>query len=257
MLIKELVKLIEDHYPKYLAYEWDNPGLILGDMEREVKRVLLSLDVTENIIDEAISKGADCIISHHPCVFSGVKKITTEDYVGRLLLKAAENKIALFSAHTNMDTAEFGINEKLKEMFELKNAEIIEINPDNPTAGLGRIGDIEPVTLGEFSEKVKKVLKTPVLRYSGDESQIIKRVAIGSGSCAELIGPAKAKGADTIITGDLKYHICLEHTNNGFSIIDAGHFATEIIVREMFSDILKDTGLEIIKGTQQDIFKFI
>lgn len=257
MQLKEIIKIIESHYPRHLAYDWDNPGLLLGDEQRNIERVLVALDITESVLDEAIKKGADCIISHHPCIFSGVKKITTEDFIGRILLKAAENKIALYSAHTNMDTAECGINEKLKEMFGLENSEVIEANESDPSAGLGRIGDIKPITLKEFLVKVKSVLRTPNLRYSGDEDQIIKRVAIGSGSCSELISEAKRKGADTIITGDLKYHICLEHTSNEFCIIDAGHFATEIIVTDMFSDILKDIGIEVIKADQEDIFKFI
>ena len=156
-----------------------------------------------------------------------------------------------------MDTAPNGINKKLSDMFSLNDSEIIEKNENTLGAGLGRIGNINEVTLETFLNRVKQILNIPSLRYCGSKNQIIKRVAIGSGSCSELIEKSIEMGADTIITGDLKYHTCLDFTSSSFSIIDAGHFPTEQIVKDMFYDLLKDTGIEIIKSSQQDIFDII
>lgn len=254
MILKELINIIEKNYPLNLAYSWDNPGLILGDSKREIKKAFISLDVTSEVIEEAIKTNSDCIISHHPFIFSGLKQINSSSLQGSLILKCAENKIALYSAHTNMDTAPEGINKKLSDMFSLKNSEIIEKNDEIENAGLGRIGNINEISLNLFLDKVKSTLKTPFVRYSGNKNQIIKRVAIGSGSCSELIPKAISMGADTIITGDLKYHTCLDYAGDHFSIIDAGHFPTEQIIKDMFYEILKNTDVELIKSNQQDIF---
>lgn len=257
MKLQNIMNIIEENYPLALAYEWDNPGLILGRKEQNVKKCVVTLDVTEEILNQAIKENADLIISHHPIIFSGIKKINSDDKIGEILLKAAENKIALYAAHTNMDTAQNGINTKLAEMFSLKDAEIIEPNSDFQGCGLGIAGKIFPISLAEFLIFVKKILNAEFIRYSGLESQIISSVAIGSGSCSELIPHAIKMGMDTIITGDLKYHTALDYSNKHFSVIDAGHFLTEQIVRDMFIDILKGTDIEIIKSTQKDIFKII
>ncbi len=255
MKLYEITKKIETRFPKELAYEWDNPGLILGDESREINKILLTLDITESVLKEAKENNADLIISHHPLIFSGIKNITSGSRLGKMLLFAAENKISLYCAHTNMDTAEFGINTKLAEMLGFKNAEFIEKNSSFKNAGLGKIGDIEETTLKEFAENVKKTLNTPFVRISGNKNQIIKRAAVGSGSCSELIPQAINMGADVIVTADLKYHTCLDFESDSFSIIDAGHFPTENIVKEMFSEILK--GENLIFSHQEDIFKVI
>ncbi len=255
MILKDLIEIIERSYPKNLACEWDNPGLILGDFEREVKKVLLSVDVTEDILLQAIKKDVDLIISHHPFVFSGLKQINSQSVQGKILLRAAENKIALYAAHTNMDAAPDGINKTLSDMFFLKNSTVIEPKQENKNAGLGRIGYIEKTTLELFLEQVKKILDIPFVRYSGNDLQIIEKVAIGSGSSSDLIQKSIELGADTIITGDLKYHTCIDYASDNFSIIDAGHFATEKIVLDMFFDVLKNSNVEIIKAKQEDIFK--
>lgn len=257
MLLKNLINIIEDKYPLSLAYEWDNPGLILGDYNQEIKKVMTTLDVTEKVLDDALEKGCDCIISHHPLIFSNVKQINTDTRIGRIILKAAKKNVALYAAHTNMDTAHDGINKKLSDLIGIKEGEIIEKNLKISGTGLGYIGNVDEISLKDFAVYIKKVLKSQYIRFSGNPEQLIKRVAIGSGSCAELIPKAIEMGADTIITGDLKYHTCLDFTENNFSIIDAGHFYTEYIAGEMFCEILKNSGVETVISSQQDIFKII
>lgn len=253
MKLEKIIEKIDACYPPNLAYDWDNPGLILGDKSREINKIMLTLDVTEQVLNEAIEKGANLIISHHPLIFSGVKSITADSHIGKILLCAAENKIALFAAHTNMDTAADGINTRLAAVLGIENTSIIEQSGEN--SGLGKIGDIEPQTLESFCSLVKARLATPFVRYSGNKNQLIKRVAVGSGSCSELIPKAIKMGADTIVTADLKYHTCLDYASDSFSIIDAGHFPTEQMAREMFAEILK--GEDICISSQTDIFNMM
>lgn len=255
MKLFEIIEKINSHYPPCLAYDWDNPGLIFGRKEQTVNKILVSLDITEEVIKEAAQKSANLVISHHPLIFSGIKSVNEDTRVGKILLFAAEHNISLFCTHTNMDTAENGINTYLAKLLNMENTEFIEKNPDFENAGLGKIGTVTPTTLASLAKKVKTVLNTPFVRICGNEEQPIQKIAVASGSCSELIPTAVSLGADVIITGDLKYHTCLDYTSETFSVIDAGHFPTENIVKNMFAEILG--GENIVFSSQKDIFKII
>lgn len=257
MILKDVINIIEEKYPLSLAYEWDNPGLILGDYNQKAEKVMTTVDITEEVLKEAAEKKCDCIISHHPIIFSGIKQINSNTRIGRMILYAAQNNIALYAAHTNMDTASDGINKKLSELIGIKKIEIMEKNKEDEKTGLGCIGNIEKVSLKNFVEHIKNVLDTKYVRFSGNPQQVIGKVAVGSGSCAELIPKAIEMGADTIVTGDLKYHTCVDFANDKFSIIDAGHFPTECIAKKMFCDILKKSGVETVVSSQRDIFNIV
>ena len=257
MRAKEIIKIIENFCPENLAYEWDNVGLLCGDGEKEVKNVFVTLDTNLTTVQEAISKNADMIVSHHPILLGGIKRINYSTAEGQMIKLLIENDIPVFAAHTNMDTAKGGINDKLAEMFNLTDVEILEQHTPDPNVGLGRIGKIKnPAAFSEFSKICSKILKTPV-RISGDENKIINTVAVASGSCSEIIPLASEKGADAIITGDLKYHNTMDMTYLDICIIDAGHYPTEICVMDIFEDILKDKNLNLIKSENKDIFKFV
>lgn len=252
MKLKEIISIIETHFPTASAMEWDNVGLLLGDREREIKKVLLTLDITYDIIEQARAAGAELILSHHPVMFSPVQKITTDTGLGKILLCAAENKINIYAAHTNCDVAPAGINAYFAEMFELENPEAIE------ESGLGRIGNLKcAMKFSDFAKLVCDKLKTPHLRFCGDENRMVMRIAIGSGACADCIPAAAEMGADVMITGDLKYHEMLEAAELGINVIDAGHYPTEIVVEDIFAEVLKDTGLEILLAKSRDVFRFI
>lgn len=254
----EIIKTIEKICPKNLAYSWDNVGLLCGDENKEVKTVLVTLDTNINVVKEAISSGADMIVSHHPILLGGIKRIDYSTPIGEMIKLLIENNIPLFSAHTNMDTAKGGINDALAELFELNDIKILEQHTENSEAGLGRYGKLkEPIKLSELSEKTKKLLNTPHVRVSGKLDNKISNLAVASGSCSEIIPLAKSLGCDAIITGDIKYHNAIDNTESGICIIDAGHYPTETIVMDIFEDILKDTGVKIIKSKNKDIFQFI
>ena len=252
MKLKNIAEIIENEFPLDTAYEWDNCGILLGDGEREIKRVLLSLDVNDSVLKEAQAAGADLILSHHPILFNGIKRITAETPDGALLLNLTKSNIAVYAAHTNCDVGKNGINARLAAVFGLCGTEFLEEN------GLGRIGNLEnPVSFCDFVAFAKKVLKTPCVRICGDKTASVRRVAVASGACSESIPTAVKKGADVIITADMKYHEMITALELGICVIDAGHYPTEILVLDIFEEILKDRGLTLIKSKNPDIFEFV
>jgi len=252
MILKDIIKIIEKEYPKHLASEWDNVGLLAGKETNEIKSVLVTLDITPKVVDEAVKMNADLILSHHPLLFEGVKSFSEDNEKMNMYVKIIRNNISVYSAHTNMDTAPNGINQRLAELFDFSDIEILE-----EKTGLGRIGNIKEIKLKDFCRIVKEKLNTPGLRVSGNPEGIIKRVAVGSGSCSDYIPLAISKSADLMITADMKYHIAIDSVDNGISVIDAGHYPTEIIVMDMFEELLKDTGLNIKKSENKDIFSYV
>ena len=255
MKLNEIIKIIEKEYPPELAYEWDNSGLFFGDLQKEISCVLVTLDVTPEIINEAIENKAELILSHHPVLMDGVKTLSDNSMQSEMLLSLVKNDIAVYSAHTNMDTAAFGINQKLAELFELCDIVVMENDKPYPDCGLGRVGNLKTkMRLFDFCEVVKEKLNTPFVRVSGEDREI-NRVAFASGSCGEYIPSAIKKGAKVIVTADIKYHHAIEYVHDGIAIIDAGHYPTEIIVMDMFNDLLKDLDVKVIYSKNQDIFK--
>ena len=257
MKVYEIAELIEKTAPKNLAYEWDNVGILVGDNNKEVKKIFVTLDANLSTVREAVTLGADMIVSHHPIFFDPLKKIEYGTPQGDLVKLLIENNLPLYAAHTNMDVAAGGINDKLAEIFQLSEVKVLEPVSDNPSVGLGRYGKGKrEVTFSSFVEISKMLLRTPV-RYAGDSERIIKNVAVAGGACADLAPLAKSLGCDVLITSDVKYHEMIDAAELGICMIDAGHYPTEICALEIFEDILKDTGLEIIKSENKDIFKFL
>ena len=253
MKLKDIIENIEKNYPPCLAYDWDNSGLFFGDIEKDIQKVLVTLDITPEIIDQAVDNGADMVLAHHPITMGGIKTLADGAMISDMVINAVKNDICIYSAHTNMDTAKDGINQKLAELFELKDIIILENDKPFDDCGLGRVGNLEnEMMLSDFCQLVKEKLNTPFVRVCGDERKI-KRVAVASGSCSEYVPTAIKKGADVIITADMKYHHCIEFVYDGIAIIDAGHFPTENIVKDMFKEILTD--VEVIFADNKDVFK--
>ncbi len=252
MKLKEIIEILEKEFPTENACEWDNVGLLVGDREREVKKVLVTLDVNSFALSEAILSGADLILSHHPILFSPASKITADTKEGEVILRAIENKISIYAAHTNCDVAPNGINAHLAGLFGLSKAEPLE------DSGLGRIGNLDEwMSFDDFAEKVKATLKTPCVRVCGDTKIKVNRVAIGSGACADSVSRAIELGADVMITGDIKYHEALSFGEAGITVIDAGHFPTEAVVCDIFEKLLRGSGVDIVKSQNIDVFKYV
>ena len=250
MKISDVIEIIEKEFPQELAYEWDNVGLLVGDRNREVKTVVTCLDVTEKVIEFAKECEAQLIISHHPVIFSPINCINRDTKSGKLLMDAIENKIAIYSAHTNCDKAENGINTRLAQMFNLEDVESLEED------GFGRIGNLSlPLPFYEFAKVVEEKLETKI-RYCGDIKKQVQKIAICSGAGGDVIPAAIGKGADVLITGDTKYHQMLD-VKDDINIIDAGHFGTECIVAELFAGILCDMGIGVFWQDTEDVFKYL
>lgn len=226
-----VMRAMEEFAPLSLQEAWDNAGLIVGSPDNSVRKALLTLDVTEEVVDEAIACGADIIISHHPLLFSGIKKITGKSYVERALMKAITNNILIYASHTNIDAAEGGVSYKMGEKIGLES-----IRPLMPS-GLGVIGELkEPQSLNRFITILKKKFEAPMVRYTEIEGKIA-RIALCGGAGAEFIENAIAAGADAYVSGDFKYHDFFKGEKR-ISLVDIGHFESEQYTLEIFYDIL-------------------
>lgn len=237
--VADIASAIEQFAPKSLQESYDNTGLQIGDPEMPVSAVLLCLDFTEDILDEAIERECNMIVSHHPLLFRGLKEITGANPIQRMAIKAIKSGIALYSAHTNLDSARDGVSHEMARMLGMSNIEVLEPNGNDPDCGLGVIGDINPTPKLEFLRSLKEIFNVKALKYSEQTPKlVIKRVALCSGSGASMIGDALSKRADAYITGDVKYHDFTAYSQD-ILIADIGHYESELCTRQIFSQIIR------------------
>ncbi len=234
--VKEIYAFIDRIAPFAYQMKTDNSGLLIGDREREVKKIMISLDITEPVILEAIENKVDLLLSHHPFFFDPYKAITDETYHGRMALKLIENRISIICAHTNLDSAKGGINDVLCKKIGLPKPEMLRLD-DNADAGILRYGEYEkPMTMEEFLKKVKAALRADKITYTGELSDTVRRVAVCSGSGASFMDLALSSGADTYFMGEAKYGNAQYAIENGMNVVLAGHFETEDIICEVLLD---------------------
>ena len=230
--VNDLVELLEELMPSSLAEDWDNVGLMLGRKGKIVKKILLALDLSKEVVEQAVAQKIDLIITHHPAIFKKLKRVVDNDWQQDLLLTLAENGIAVYSAHTNLDCVSTGVNDVLAKLLKLENTEVLD-----DSNGLGRIGVVEETSLMEYAQVVKTALKADYV-VVGDAGKQVHKVAVCGGAGSDLIDLALAKGADTLVTGDVKYHSAQQAVFSGLNIIDAGHQPTELPVLEKLADRL-------------------
>lgn len=227
-----------------LKESYDNVGLMVGNSENEVSNILVALDCTLTVIEEAKEKECNLIITHHPLLFIKPNSITDETLLGRKVIELIKNNISLYSSHTNLDAVKDGLNDIITELLGYDNYSVIEPNYSNNTFGVDGVGRIvtlsSPSTLIELCANVKTALNITNLRYIGDDSKIIKKLAIVNGSGEDFYKGALSLGADLIITGDTKYHNSSDFSEMGMAIIDAGHFETEWPAMKVFANKLKN-----------------
>lgn len=355
MKLKSFVKKIEKKYPLNLAYDWDNVGLLVGDNDQEINKIMVCLEANEKVINEAIENDIDLIITHHPFIFSKIKKVTTSDLKGNLIHKLIKNNISIYSMHTNFDIAFDGLNDYFAEMLELDNIKILDkTNSENlyklavyvpkthldnvrtalgnsgaghlgnykecsfssegegrfkpcdganpyigetntlesvhevkietivpqkildkvisamikshpyeevaydlyklenkgDSVGLGRYGKLRTqMTFKELGLILKEKLDIKHLRVVGDLEEKVSKVAIVTGSGADMVKKAFKCGCDVLITGDMKYHDAQDTLDIGMKVIDCGHFDTEKVFADiMFEYINKEFDIEVIKS---------
>lgn len=235
--VREIEQALFELAPGEAAMEWDNVGHLLGDPDRAVERVLVALDITEGVADEAIASGCQLIVAHHPvmnCRWTPVQNIRDDTFQGHLFLKLLRNNVSAICMHTNLDIAWGGVNDALAQRLELVDPGPLCEN------GLGRVGEYpESVALADYVRFVCQALGCNGLRYA-DAGKPVRRVAVGGGACGEFEEDAIRAGCDTFVTADLSYHQFLDAAGKGINLIDAGHFPTEDPVCEKVITYLTD-----------------
>ena len=234
--VKDIAAVIEQFAPLSIQEGWDNSGLCIGSPEAPVTSVLLGLDCTPELVDEAIACGADMIVTHHPLIFSGLKKITPENAVGEAVIKAIKAGISIYAAHTNADKVIAGVSGAMAARLGLKNVQILD--EDGEGTGLGVVGDLpEPISAEEAVALVKDRFSLKAMRTSKPLAGKISRVAMCGGSGGSLISAAARSGAQLYISGDISYHNFF--TKEGFMIMDIGHYESEIEIVDILFSLLK------------------
>lgn len=249
MINRELMDLLEEFAPKEYACSWDNVGLLVGRTDQEIKKVIVALDATSEIVERAVQEEADMIITHHPMIFSSMKRVNDDGFLGTKILKLIENHISVFAMHTNFDV--IGMAALAGEYLDFpKDAEPLEITVDRDgrLEGIGRIAKLQKeMKLGEYVQFVKDKLSLEHVLLFGDEDTVIRTAAVSPGSGRSMTELAVQKGADVIITGDIGHHEGLDALDMGLSVIEAGHYGTEYIFIDYVADFLKkETELQVI-----------
>lgn len=219
--------------PRELAMEGDNVGLLVGRPDREVREVLVALDITAEVVLEAVLRGAELIVAHHPVIFRPVGRVTDQEPTGRVLFELIQEEVSAICMHTNLDRARGGVNDVLAARLGLEH---VQEAPGGE--GILRWGELPGETaLPDFLAQVREALRPNGMRYT-DGERPIRRVAVGGGSCGDFLHAAAA-GCDAFVTADLKYHQFLEAKALGLTVVDAGHFPTENVVCPVLADCLR------------------
>ncbi len=265
MRISDIIDFLESFAPRNLAESWDNVGLLVGDKSNNAKKVLLALDVTDEVIDEAIATESNLIITHHPMIFKAVKNVTTEDAVGKRIIKLIQNNIAVYTLHTNLDSTLGGTNDILANILQLKNIEVLEPLEVDENYGLGRVGVFEEEkTVREVLQFIKDTGRFDYINYAVDFDGLekkVNKVGLCTGSVSDKhVYKAKSKGCDLYVTGDLTYHSAQIAKNIGITIVDVGHYCSENIVFESLAEMLsanyREVDFIISKVNSQTINRF-
>ncbi|MDC7290957.1 Nif3-like dinuclear metal center hexameric protein [Blautia schinkii] len=226
----DLISYLEEHYPAKAAEEWDNVGLLVGDDEKEISHIFLALDLTEEVLDEAVEAGADMIVTHHPMIFSGIKKINNHTFVGRKILSLIRQDIPYYAMHTNYDV--LGMAELSAGYLKLADTKVLSVTEqdEDGVQGFGRVGKLPGrMTLRECAEFVKEAYCLGDVKVYGDLEAEVETAAVCTGSGKSMIDEAIAAGAQVYVTGDIDHHTGIDTVARGLFLIDAGHYGTEYI----------------------------
>lgn len=248
MQIREVTKLLEQIAPTGLQENYDNAGFIVGDPTDNVQGVLCCLDSTEAVLDEAIQKGCNLVVAHHPIIFRGLKSITGQTYVERVILKAIRNHVTIYAIHTNLDNVLInGVNAKIADKLGLEPIEILRTKNDTPLQneksseiGAGLICQLpEPQGELKFLAHLKKTLNCGVIKYTSLLDKPVQKVAICGGSGQFLLQDAILSGADVFITSDFKYHDYFD-ADHKILVADVGHYESEQFTAELLHGIITE-----------------
>ena len=245
MKVREIAEAIEQYAPLRLQEEWDNAGIQVGNPEAEITGVLLCTDATETVVGEAVALGYNLVISHHPLIFRGLKKIMGRTPVERTVAMAIKHDITIYSAHTNMDSAWQGVSFRMADKIGMTDVAFLDDNrvdaygdQCNTSAGCGVIGNIEPTAAIEVLKRVKAAFEVGAVRYCGNPDTVISRVALCGGAGGFLIDKAVEMGAQLYVTADMRYHDFLDNSKR-IVVADIGHYESEHFTKEIFLEIIQ------------------
>ena len=235
--LNNILEFLCSFAPVEFAESYDNVGLLIGDKNKDVKKVLVTLDVDEKVVDDALAKGCDLVVSHHPLIFTPIKTITGDNSISRTIIKLIKNDISLISMHTNFDSVSSGLCDLFLDKIALTD-EKCSIEGD-ATDGVGRIAHLaEPETLSEIICKVKKEFVLESVKYVGNPDEKIEKISVCNGGGADFVYKAYESGAQLYISGDFKYHHARFAYENGIALIEVPHYNAEIAFCEYVYKLL-------------------
>ncbi|OAV42875.1 Nif3-like dinuclear metal center hexameric protein [Lewinella sp. 4G2] len=239
--IKTITDYLESIAPLNLQESYDNAGLIVGNPTTKVTGILTTLDCTETIIEEAVEKGCNLVVAHHPIVFRGLKKFNGANYVERTIIKAIQEGVAIYAIHTNLDNVRNrGVNAKIAEVLGLTNLEILSPKNEEGTVGSGMVGELpDPLSEEVFLRHLKAQMKTGTIKHTELAGQPVAKVAICGGAGGFLLDRAKAVGADVFVTSDYKYHEFFD-ADGEIIICDIGHYESEQFTTQLLAELLTE-----------------
>lgn len=240
--VADIYQYLDEIAPFSYQESYDNAGVLIGDKSMEVKGVVVSLDTTEEVVLEAVAKGCNLVIGHHPIIFSGVKRIDYEHYISKAIIAAIKHDVAIIAIHTNLDNVlQSGVNQRIAQQLGVTNLSILNPNralDESGIVGSGVIGDLaQSQDPTEFLLHIKTQMQAGVVRYTDLCKESITKVAICGGSGSFLLSAAIAQGADVFVTADFKYHEFFE-ANGQIIIADIGHYESEQYTADLLLELL-------------------
>lgn len=238
--VAQVVAAIESWAPHALQESWDNTGLCVGEERMPVRGVLLALDCTEEVIDQAISMNLNMVVTHHPLIFKPLRHLTGQTSVEKAVVRAVKNDIAVFAAHTNADKVSDGVSRIMADKLGLCDCRILEGDADHEGCGLGLVGKLKTsMTTADFLHRIKEAFALRTFRYTRGNISHIDTVALSGGSGGSLIASALESGAQLFVSADFSYHQFLD-TAPRMILVDIGHYESEIGILEHFRQLLME-----------------
>lgn len=257
MECKKVIEILEKQSPKSYACDWDNVGLLVGREDKEIQKIYIALDATDEAIEEAIANGADMLLTHHPMIFKEVKRVTQEDFIGRRIIRLIQNDMVYYAMHTNFDV--MGMADLAADYLGISDTRVLEITSVSETGeeGIGRYGSLKKeMTVRECCEEVKQAFSLENVKVFGNLERKVKTAAISPGSGRSVISNALQAGVDVLITGDIDHHEGIDAVAQKLTVIDAGHYGVEHIFIPYMEQYLKREAKELEIAVQPLTFPF-
>ena len=257
MECKKVIEILEKQSPKSYACDWDNVGLLVGREDKEIQKIYIALDATDEAIEEAIANGADMLLTHHPMIVKGMKRVTQEDFIGRRIIRLIQNDMVYYAMHTNFDV--MGMADLAADYLGISDTRVLEITIVSETGeeGIGRYGSLKKeMTVRECCEEVKQAFSLENVKVFGDLERKVKTAAISPGSGRSVISNALQAGVDVLITGDIDHHEGIDAVAQKLTVIDAGHYGVEHIFIPYMEQYLKREAKELEIAVQPLTFPF-